>query len=261
MQRSATFLDWKNPNRYNDCTWIHGCGDVSVSRPGLGPAGQRTDVRSGWGSSFFLRLASAAPHLSSLPEAGVWNWPAQWALRGDERPWGPGFSGAADSGFTFYAAGGVWRALPVTGWRRASLPLRVRTPQALPWALQALPWLPAAGQWRSCGFPVGSWVPTLAVLLVGSSSRWGGEGGEAPRKTHTGPSWSPGRPSVVSSLSEHWLGPAGFPLCQRVAYRACEQQWWADPWCLGGLSRLYTVGGNVNWSSYCGKQYGEFSKS
>ena len=51
MQRSETFLDWKNPNRYNDRTWIQGCGDVSVSRPGLGPAGQRTDVRSGCGSS------------------------------------------------------------------------------------------------------------------------------------------------------------------------------------------------------------------
>lgn len=151
---------------------IPGSTDV-VMLTSLGPAGRRTDVRSGCGSS----SVSGPKPLTS---------PCQGQGCGTGLPSGlsKGMKGVGDRASLeqqivascFPLQGGVWRALPAKGWgwaprSSANLPLGVRASQALPWALQALHWVVEAGQRRSCWFPVSSWVPTLAVLLVSSFSR------------------------------------------------------------------------------------------
>ena len=133
MQRSETFPDLKNPNCYNDRTWIHGCGD-RVSRPGLGPAGQRTDVRSGCGSSSSV---SRSQPLTSSPCQ------RQGCGTGLHSGLSEGTKGIGDRdsleqqtvASRFPLQGGVWRALPAQGWGRAprssaSLRLGVRASQA-----------------------------------------------------------------------------------------------------------------------------------
>lgn len=133
MQRSETFLDVKNPNCYNDRTWIHGCGD-SVSRPGLGPAGQRTDVRSGCGSS--SSVSRSQPLTSSPCQRQGCGTGLHSGLSEGTKCIGDRDSLEQQTvASRFPLQGGVWRALPAQGWGRAprssaSLPLGVRASQA-----------------------------------------------------------------------------------------------------------------------------------